>query len=431
MRNVTAIVLSIGEKTTERAIESLKKQSLPPKEIIAIENVAPFHKALNLGASKVKTEFFVQVDSDMILDRTCLEDLRRSMRHNVGVVIGHLRDLITGRVVGVKLFRAGCFKGHQFKDVMSPDTTFADEILKDGWKTVFALKFSGKDEIKWHTFGEHRPEYTNLYTYCKFILEGGRYKTRKDFAGIRWHIENLRDSGHDKSLIAILALAQGVLIVEDKDGLRPFQYSKDVEFLERFLIAAGGSEAETPIFKAPVNFKPEEVFSDNYKLGAEFRRKNSAVSFERYVGQLLKNTRDTSALIALFGLCHGLFADDKEANNAADGYSSIQYNLLRKWITEWITRYLSVGRRHAIKGDLGGIIWYFSQLADTKYSDSLISQIFLAEGMFTAGSEDVSGRSVAASGYFDFLEDFMKGGGTCDIKSDDRCHWVQARRDIP
>ena len=51
MTDITAVLLTIGEETTQRAIDSVKKQTLPPQEIIIIENVTPFHKALNLGAS--------------------------------------------------------------------------------------------------------------------------------------------------------------------------------------------------------------------------------------------------------------------------------------------------------------------------------------------------------------------------------------------
>jgi len=61
------------------------------KEIIIVQNVIPFYKAFNTGVSKVTSEFFVQVDSDMILDETCLEDLRACMSQDVGMVLGSLK----------------------------------------------------------------------------------------------------------------------------------------------------------------------------------------------------------------------------------------------------------------------------------------------------------------------------------------------------
>jgi hypothetical protein len=94
MSDITAIVLTIGEETTDCAIDSLKRQTVLPEEIIVIRNVTPFHKALNLGVSKVRAEFFIQVDADMILDENCLEDLRERMTENVGIAMGQLRDSI-------------------------------------------------------------------------------------------------------------------------------------------------------------------------------------------------------------------------------------------------------------------------------------------------------------------------------------------------
>ena len=134
MSDITALVFTLGEETTQRAIESIKKQSLKPKEIIIMnESVRPFYQAINLGASKVRTEFFVQVDSDMILDEDCFEKLRGCMRHNLGIVAGHLRDPLTGRACCIKMYRKDCIEKVKFKDSISPDVDFREDILKYGW----------------------------------------------------------------------------------------------------------------------------------------------------------------------------------------------------------------------------------------------------------------------------------------------------------
>ena len=39
--NVTGLVLSIGEKYTQRAINSLKQQTVLPKEIVVVRGVTP------------------------------------------------------------------------------------------------------------------------------------------------------------------------------------------------------------------------------------------------------------------------------------------------------------------------------------------------------------------------------------------------------
>src|SRR2546421_10917476 len=65
--DITAVVLTVGEGTTDRAIASVRRQTLPPRQILVIEEVTPFHRALNLASSRVVTPLFVQVDADMVL----------------------------------------------------------------------------------------------------------------------------------------------------------------------------------------------------------------------------------------------------------------------------------------------------------------------------------------------------------------------------
>src|SRR5262249_15375726 len=122
--DVTALVLSIGEAYTERAIASVRRQTRPAADIVVVRGIHPFHRALNEGARRVHTPFFVQVDADMVLDATCIADLRACIADGVGIVVGHLRDPLQRRTVGIKLFRTCCFEAVQFMDSLSPDTDF-------------------------------------------------------------------------------------------------------------------------------------------------------------------------------------------------------------------------------------------------------------------------------------------------------------------
>ena len=136
-RDVTAVVLSTGEHTTQEAIDRLRHQTLPLYQIVVIRDVRPFHKALNAGAARVTTPFFVQVDADMVLNSHCVASLRKGMRRNVGIAIGRLRDPLIGQVVGVKLFRRACFETARFENTISPDTDFVQDIARAGWNTIY------------------------------------------------------------------------------------------------------------------------------------------------------------------------------------------------------------------------------------------------------------------------------------------------------
>jgi cellulose synthase/poly-beta-1,6-N-acetylglucosamine synthase-like glycosyltransferase len=125
--DVSAVVLTVGEPSTAEAIESLHRQTVPLRDIIVVRDVTPFHKALNAGAARVKTRFFVQVDADMILDPRCVAALRSGMHRRAGIVVGRLRDALTQDVVGIKLFRTVCFESTVFRDSISPDTDFVEQ----------------------------------------------------------------------------------------------------------------------------------------------------------------------------------------------------------------------------------------------------------------------------------------------------------------
>src|SRR5919198_180508 len=105
MGDVGAVVLTLGESTTARAVACLRAQTLPIEQVAVVEGVTPFHRALSAGVDAVSTPFFLQVDADMVLDRDCAAQLRATMAPTVGIVAGSLRDPLMRKVGAIKLFR--------------------------------------------------------------------------------------------------------------------------------------------------------------------------------------------------------------------------------------------------------------------------------------------------------------------------------------
>ncbi len=52
MSDVSAVVLTLGEPHTGRALESITRQTLPPAEVIVIEGVSPFFRAMNRAPAR-------------------------------------------------------------------------------------------------------------------------------------------------------------------------------------------------------------------------------------------------------------------------------------------------------------------------------------------------------------------------------------------
>jgi len=232
---VTALVLTVGEKTTEEAIRRLREQTVPCSEIVVVRNVTPFHKAINQGISQVKTPFFLQCDADMLLDPDCIETMQKFIRDDVAVLIGYLSDELLGTVQAVKMFRTECFEKVKFSDSISPDTDCINHLNKMGWKFVFVSRGEERYGHAPDVLGTHKPEYTPLYTFEKFKLEGSRIRYRGVFQEFTSCLEKLKNSQHPMALIALIGLCHGLFREARKDMLRPHSSSKDFELLEKFM----------------------------------------------------------------------------------------------------------------------------------------------------------------------------------------------------
>ncbi len=217
--DVTAIVLTTGEATTASAIECIRRQHEAVFDIVVVDNVHPFHKAFNQGASLVTTPYFVQVDADMLLDPDCIGTLRRAMRRDVGIAVGQLRDAMMGTVVGVKLFRKSCLDITRFPVSISPDTDFVEAIGHAGWRTVYVGREHDHGKRGSRTFGEHAPDYQPHYVFRKFLMEGQRYYHRSALGGLRWQFGQLTKSPHPYAILARTALAAGFFNTAPGDAL--------------------------------------------------------------------------------------------------------------------------------------------------------------------------------------------------------------------
>ena len=63
-------------------------------------------------------------------------------------------------------------------DSVSPDTDFAAALETLGWHTVFALRYDERTPALLARVAQHRPDYTPLYTFSKYLLEGARLRYR-------------------------------------------------------------------------------------------------------------------------------------------------------------------------------------------------------------------------------------------------------------
>lgn len=318
MSDMAAVVLSIGEPFTARAIASVQAQSEPVHEIVVIENVAPFHRALNEGARRVTAPFFVQVDSDMILDRDCTARLRALMRADTGIVVAELRDRLMGQVVGIKAFRTALFRQRGMPDSISPDTDFVDAIARAGWRTEYLGDDgrTGDDPPPRPTVGEHRPEYSPAYTYRKFFLEGRRCCYRGARNALLWRFAQLDSvarsdpSMADIADLAQVAVARGFFRARDTDGLTP-----DPEVVPALSVwnLLTDHPADNVVDPAMATLDRRQrlraVFRQYLALGETMANAPRSARFRSTLRQVVSERYDMHAAVAKMGLCHGAFED--------------------------------------------------------------------------------------------------------------------------
>lgn len=306
MSDVSVVLPTNGDPLTERALQSVRRQRLAPAEVIVIgPEISPFHRALNAGAARVRTRFFLHVDADMILDRDCIALLRRLMNDGVGMVQGCLRDPLCGKIAGIRLVRTACWAANPYRESIAPETRFWQEIAERGWTFVNALHYSYGDPKTWHTCGDHCPTYTALYTLWKFRISGARYREigRPDL--LMRLAEQFLHSRHPAALTALIALTHGVLcfVGKSEDDLPPQMRDAEYDVLESFLGRPCSSE---PRVRLTTSSDPAALFRQCRQLGAEIGRSGDVNQFRASV-RALEELSPVLRLVGLCGVSHGLF----------------------------------------------------------------------------------------------------------------------------
>jgi hypothetical protein len=201
-----------------------------------------------------------------------------------------------------------------------------EDIQRLGWTTVYALKYSGDSPAELHILGEHRPDYTPHYTFCKYMREGAKARYRKAGDGFRSVFRQLRSSAHEAATIATIAAAHGIFVREERDLYGPFEQSEGFGFLERFLNAPETNGHAPAVHGELVQKDLREGFKRSYHLGILLRRCDNSSTFMAYMRELGQE-RSIAAWVALVGLCHGLFFEEYREAEAEEAFALLLHLL--------------------------------------------------------------------------------------------------------
>ena len=110
-----------------------------PWPLVRIRDVRPFYRAMNEAAAQVGTDFFLQLDADMIPNDWCVEELRAAMEDDVGMAAGPLWDPLMGTRRRSSSSAPRACARLRFRDTISPDVDFYQRLPEYGWRAAFVL----------------------------------------------------------------------------------------------------------------------------------------------------------------------------------------------------------------------------------------------------------------------------------------------------
>ncbi|MDX9762895.1 MAG: glycosyltransferase family 2 protein [Desulfomonilia bacterium] len=175
-RQITAVILSVDPNhLLEQCLKSVRKQTLQPVSIEIVKNVSPVSLARQTGLSRVKTEYYVNVDGDMVLNPSCFERLYYIMARFPGCaeVEASLEDPLLGVIKGIKMYRTDRIRDihiHPVVGFKNVDMYMSSQLHAQGYTTMDTGTIEGK----------HHIEYTASEAFWKFktLVEKNRFYQR-------------------------------------------------------------------------------------------------------------------------------------------------------------------------------------------------------------------------------------------------------------
>ncbi|ULA63108.1 MAG: Glycosyltransferase [Nitrospira sp.] len=261
--STTVFVLTVDDPACPSCLEALRKQEGPPFKLDIIRNVSPFSAAAQRMIADCDTEFFIQVDEDMMLNPDAvatMEGIMRKAPETVGMVCFHLYDEDRECAIqGVKIYRMALLKRVSFRDLKASEMNLLDQM--------------GEQGIRWILHPDVLGRHGTIYTPASIYR---RYKTMYEKDILQWNVltsdihrkaGKFRESGDIVHLFALLGAAHGIIEARrapDREKDARAYNLKELDIFERLFTAPpppsqpyDPSLAAMPLRNPPIPF--EEV----------------------------------------------------------------------------------------------------------------------------------------------------------------------------
>jgi len=163
MKDLTIFILTSGEESLDEcmgAIERQKTSGRTAPHIEIIKDMHPMYKAFNQMHKRCKTDFFIQVDADVILNKDAVSILYEAIKKTnfmVYAAYGQLYEEGFGLGGSVRCWKKNIFNVFKFRDARTTD--------RDFYKRAILLGLHRKNVKK--VLGIHKPRQSDFLDYLK------------------------------------------------------------------------------------------------------------------------------------------------------------------------------------------------------------------------------------------------------------------------
>ncbi len=203
----TVFVITIGDATFPDCQEAVRSQDTQKFILNIVRNIHPMSAAFQEMIRRCATEYFIQVDEDMLLKPTAVREMELMMRQapeNVGMICFHLFDVDRNiKIQGVKIYRTAAMKTLRFKDVKACEMDLLEQMANKGIRWILHPTIQGRHGT------EYSPE--TIYRRYKSMYEKDIREWNDVTEDIRQKATQFRETGDSLALFALMGAVDGIV----------------------------------------------------------------------------------------------------------------------------------------------------------------------------------------------------------------------------
>lgn len=212
-KDLECMIMTCGEATYQKCLDSVKRQTLQPKRIVTIENYYPINESINKRHEEMTHPFSVKVDADMVLYEECFDALYTALKNASDehyAVTGMLLDPFIGSMGAVHMERSELVKHITVSDEIGCDRLIREEMKKRGYKIL---------ELQ-DIVGEHWCDWSPEAIFKRHVRVGQKHFYFRD----KHHEDWIRNIGgrwinddNASAFLALLGYCYGILTPDDRE----------------------------------------------------------------------------------------------------------------------------------------------------------------------------------------------------------------------